>query len=226
MNPGFSLKPLPAITFGLGCLDRLSEIGESLGSRVLIITGDSFRPRQKTWTTVEKELLENGMRINYVTVSSEPSPEIIDRIVDTYHPEKLDGIIAIGGGSVLDTGKAVAAMLPAGEKIEQFLEDVGNQITLEKLRELVSSDARYQHYIDKYRRLGRLCCEQRKSTHDEADCFIEELHRIIDLLKLPCLSDYGATPEDLDALLDGASLKNNPAPLSNEDIRKILLHRL
>ena len=393
MNPGFSLKPLPAVTFGSGCLESLCAIAAALGSRILVITGYSFRTRQKSWTPVERQLLETGIKIDYAIVSSEPSPEIIDRIVDAYHPVKLDGVIAIGGGSVLDAGKAVAAMLPAGEKIEQFLEGVGNrlpdgrklpfvaipttagtgseasanavitrpglegykkslrhqnyvpdfalidphlmqtcppeltaacsmdafsqlvegflstrssvltdaiawsgieavqrslirvfrngddlearsdmayaalcsgivlanaglgvihglapalgsslaiphglvcgtlmgagnQITLEKLRELASTDTHYQHYIDKYLRLGRLFCAERDTTRDEADCFIEELHRIIDLLGLSRLSDYGAVPGDLGALLDGASLKNNPAPLSHKDLRNILLHRL
>jgi len=61
MNPGFSLKPLPAVTFGSGCLESLCAIAAALGSKILVITGYSFRTRQKSWTPVERQLLETGI---------------------------------------------------------------------------------------------------------------------------------------------------------------------
>lgn len=127
MNVSFSLKPLPAISFGAGCLEELNSIVPVIGSRFLIITGHSFRTRYSRWSSLETQLRTSGTTLDFITVSGEPSPEVIDRIVESFFPQKLDGIIAIGGGSVLDAGKAVAAMLPAGEKIEQFLEGVGSR---------------------------------------------------------------------------------------------------
>ena len=393
MIPSFSLKPLPAIIFGPGCLDRLSTIGTPLGEKVLIITGEGFKKRYHHWSSVEAQLLGAGLRLEYAIVSGEPSPEIIDRLVASFHSEKLDWIVGIGGGSVIDTGKAVAAMLPAGETIEQFLEGVGtrqpdgstlpfvavpttagtgseasanavitrtgsdgykkslrhqnyvpdwaiidpqlmrtcppeltaacamdaftqlvegflstqasvltdaiawsgleavqrslvpvyhdgddleargdmayaalcsgivlanaglgvihglapavgsslsmshgavcgtlmgagNEVTLQKLTELVQPGSHYQYYIDKYQRLGHLFCKDLTITDNGADCFIQELHRLIDLLQLPRLAEFGATSDDLNSLIDSAQLKNNPAPLAKDDIRKILEQRL
>ena len=127
MNITFSLKPLPAISFGAGCLEELNSIVPAIGSEFLLITGYGFRTRYSHWPRLETQLRNSGIRLDIITVSGEPSPEVIDRIVESFYPQGLDGVIAIGGGSVLDAGKAVAAMLPEGEKIEQFLEGVGSR---------------------------------------------------------------------------------------------------
>lgn len=39
----------------------------------------------------------------------------------TYHSVETDAVIAIGGGNVIDLGKALAAMLPHGNSILPFL---------------------------------------------------------------------------------------------------------
>lgn len=69
-------------------------------------------------------------------VSGEPTVHIIDNIVsqirslsdtEESYNHQVDLIIALGGGSVLDCGKAVAAMLKQipGTSIADYLEDVG-----------------------------------------------------------------------------------------------------
>ncbi len=127
MNPYFSIKPLPAISFGPGCLVKLTSVIESIGFRLLVITGEGFNTRQISWAKIEKKLHTAGTQLEYVSITAEPTPEVIDAIVASYRQVRFDGVVAIGGGSVLDGGKAIAAMLPAGEKIEQFLEGVGSR---------------------------------------------------------------------------------------------------
>jgi alcohol dehydrogenase class IV len=56
-----------------------------------------------------------------------PSPQDVDRIVRRYQPIKLDAILAVGGGSVIDAGKAVSAMLPLEGSVRDFLEGVGTR---------------------------------------------------------------------------------------------------
>jgi len=52
---------------------------------------------------------------------------MINIIVQDHLPEEIDAVIAIGGGSVLDAGKAVSAMLPGGNDVQNFLEGVGSK---------------------------------------------------------------------------------------------------
>jgi alcohol dehydrogenase class IV len=59
-------------------------------------------------------------------VSSEPRPGDIDALVAAHRLRGIEMVIAIGGGSVLDAGKATAAMLCETEPVARFLEGVGD----------------------------------------------------------------------------------------------------
>ena len=83
MNPYFSIKPLPAISFGPGSLVKLTSLTESIGSRLLVITGEGFNTRQINWAKTEKKLHRAGIQLEYVRITAEPAPEVIDAIVAT-----------------------------------------------------------------------------------------------------------------------------------------------
>lgn len=127
MISSFKLKPLPSINFGACSIDSLPDITLSFGTNVLIITGSGFRKRLNQWTFIEDKLLRLKATLSYARISSEPGPDEIDAIVAQYRPVDPDVVIAIGGGSVMDGGKAVSAMLPAGDLIEHYLEGVGHK---------------------------------------------------------------------------------------------------
>jgi alcohol dehydrogenase class IV len=52
---------------------------------------------------------------------------MVDQTVKRLHNEKVDMVIGIGGGSVIDAGKAISAMLDKKEIVKDFLEGVGNK---------------------------------------------------------------------------------------------------
>ncbi len=69
-----------------------------------------------------------SIRFHIAEVSGEPSPELIDKIVAGLKNRNIDVVVALGGGSVVDTGKAVSAMIGKDESIFEYLEGVGNKI--------------------------------------------------------------------------------------------------
>ena len=66
--------------------------------------------------------------LDFERIEHEPSPEDIDRITDKYRDMDLQVVVAVGGGSVLDAGKAVSAMLPMNGPVIDYLEGVGTRL--------------------------------------------------------------------------------------------------
>jgi alcohol dehydrogenase len=123
----FTIKPLPSIYFAVGSIEQLASLANSYGKRLLVLTGNSLINQENVWEKITASLQQNSSNVFFSTVGTEPSPEMIDTIVQNHYPEEIDTVIAIGGGSVLDAGKAVSAMLPGGNSVQEFLEGVGSK---------------------------------------------------------------------------------------------------
>jgi alcohol dehydrogenase class IV len=67
------------------------------------------------------------IKYHHVVVHGEPSPELIDSAVEKFKNTAVRVVVSIGGGSVLDTGKAISAMLYKTESVKEFLEGVGTR---------------------------------------------------------------------------------------------------
>ncbi len=127
MVPSFTFTTVPQIIFGPKKINELPRIIESFGKSVLFVFGASSFKEKNVWSTVETELQENSIEYRVVHIGSEPSPEVIDNMVSNYIHHKPDVIVAIGGGSTLDTGKAMSAMLMEQGGISRFLETIGTE---------------------------------------------------------------------------------------------------
>ena len=62
-----------------------------------------------------------------VMVPGEPSPDMIDNTVNKFSEEKINLVLGIGGGSVIDAGKAISAMMYRQESVVDFLEGIGTK---------------------------------------------------------------------------------------------------
>ncbi|MFX0012798.1 MAG: iron-containing alcohol dehydrogenase, partial [Candidatus Hermodarchaeota archaeon] len=72
-------------------------------------------------STMEKK----AINFSEISVKGEPTPTLIDEAVQKVRNHKLDVVVGIGGGSVIDAGKAISAMLTKGDSIKNYLEGVG-----------------------------------------------------------------------------------------------------
>ena len=50
---------------------------------------------------------------------------MIDTVSEKFRNEAVDAVVAIGGGSVLDAGKAISAMMKMEGSVKEYLEGVG-----------------------------------------------------------------------------------------------------
>jgi len=58
-------------------------------------------------------------------VTHEPTPQLVDEAVAAFSAHKIEVVLGIGGGSVLDAAKAIAGLLPFGNSVMDHLEGVG-----------------------------------------------------------------------------------------------------
>ena len=121
----FTLTRVPRIEFGAGTIDKLPGIASAYGRRALLVTGAASLQRSSRWETLRQGLQQAGISWEHTTVSGEPSPGLVDAAVTQFHETEPDVVIAIGGGSVLDAGKAIAGLLRVGDSVMDYLEGVG-----------------------------------------------------------------------------------------------------
>lgn len=55
-------------------------------------------------------------------MSGEPTPDFVDRVAERYRGESIAWVVGIGGGSAMDAGKAISAMLSQQGSVADFLE--------------------------------------------------------------------------------------------------------
>jgi alcohol dehydrogenase class IV len=123
----FNLSSTPALYFGAGKRAVLPSVVKPFGKNVILVTGaNSFDHSEKCSGIVE--LLEaSGIVLHRCKISGEPTPGMIDEVVNQYKNYDMDAVLAIGGGSVLDAGKAISAMVPVGDPVSLYLEGVGTR---------------------------------------------------------------------------------------------------
>lgn len=127
----FIFSPAPKIYFGEGKFKELPKLLKEHEQNIkeheqniLLVTGAKFFKETEYYQFLKKTLKQNNHKIWEISVSSEPSPKIIDEAVKEY-ATKVDIVVSVGGGSVIDAGKAISAMLYEKAPVIQYLEKVG-----------------------------------------------------------------------------------------------------
>jgi alcohol dehydrogenase class IV len=123
----FSLARSPKIIFGHGKISELPGLAKSYGNDVLVVTGANSLVNSKHGEFLTNTFDITGVHYHLVPINREPSPEMIDMAVIRYRDANIRLVVAIGGGSVIDAGKAISAMLYRTESVRDFLEGVGTK---------------------------------------------------------------------------------------------------
>jgi alcohol dehydrogenase class IV len=118
----FSFSLVPKIEFGENKIHALPKYILNYGSNIILVTGGNSLDNSGKYEMISCLLRENNIDFHRVQVLGEPSPYFIDEIVKNHREEKIDLVVAIGGGSVIDTGKAISAMFLLDESTVDFLE--------------------------------------------------------------------------------------------------------
>ncbi|GAJ04028.1 unnamed protein product, partial [marine sediment metagenome] len=95
------------------------------GNNVLYVIGGSSLKNSGKWDEIESRMQKNNTSFSSISVYGEPTPKFVDDAVTKFRNHEIDVIVGIGGGSVIDAGKAISAMLPKKDSIKNYLEGVG-----------------------------------------------------------------------------------------------------
>ena len=109
------------IIFGCGEFRKISDLIKGWGNRAFVIRGNNPTYGKEFFKIIEKLELD----ITYFKVNKEPDIELLSSAVKQARENKCDFVIGLGGGSVIDTGKAVAALLNNDGDLMDYLEVVG-----------------------------------------------------------------------------------------------------
>ena len=123
----FSFIAPRKIIFGPGTLAKLGGIAAGFGKKTLLIRNPSVSRNSVQWNSICQSLNGGSIRFHTLEVHGEPSPELVDAAVRDYGKSGIEAVISIGGGSVIDAGKAISAMLPTGGPVADYLEGIGTK---------------------------------------------------------------------------------------------------
>lgn len=117
----FEFTTANRIIFGRGSLAELSSCLGSFGQRALVVTG-STPARARPLFDLLGEL---DITSETLSVSGEPTVETAQSGVELGRSANVEFVVALGGGSAVDAGKAIAALLAnPGEPLD-YLEVIG-----------------------------------------------------------------------------------------------------
>jgi alcohol dehydrogenase class IV len=124
----FEFATATRIIFGAGKLALAAQAAAEMGNRVFLVTGRSSLERHER---VLDLLAAQGVDAVHFPVCGEPTVSMVREGVELARDSACDIIVALGGGSAIDAGKAVSALLANEGDLLDYLEVIGkgNPIT-------------------------------------------------------------------------------------------------
>ena len=106
---GYNFLVSSNIAFGTGSLDKLSEMLSSRGvKKALLFYGGSAK-KSGTADRITSQLDASGIAYAvYDNIIPNPTNEVVHDAYELAKAEAVDGFVALGGGSCIDSGKAIA----------------------------------------------------------------------------------------------------------------------
>ncbi len=110
------------IIFGRDTIDRIGpETGAGGGRRVLFVYGSGSIKKNGIYNTVTASLAEAGIEVvEHGGVRSNPVLSHVRAGIELAKRERVDAVVAVGGGSVIDSAKAICAGALVEHDVWQF----------------------------------------------------------------------------------------------------------
>lgn len=114
------------IVFGEGVLQNSLSMINQYGYSVLLVSGKNLQRAQ----VITDYLQQQHMRYQHIAIHGEPNITMVEEAAMAGRRFQPQVVVAIGGGSVLDMGKALAAIIPNQGNVYDYVEVVGRDVPL------------------------------------------------------------------------------------------------
>lgn len=117
----FEFATATRIIFGPDTIEEVGPLAAEMGHSALVVAGRTLDRA----TPLLEQLSKEGIKSVTYNVVAEPTTTIALAGVELARQAECDSVIGIGGGSVLDTGKVIAALLTNRGDVIDYLEVIG-----------------------------------------------------------------------------------------------------
>jgi alcohol dehydrogenase class IV len=117
----FEFATATRIVFGAGAVNHAGNLARDFGRRALVVTGSDAKRAERLLAHLESA----GVDATTFPVTGEPELAIVEQGTKLAKADHCELVIGFGGGSAIDTAKAIAAMLTNDGGLLDYIEIVG-----------------------------------------------------------------------------------------------------
>jgi alcohol dehydrogenase class IV len=117
----FEFATATRIIFGPGTIKEVPPIASEMGRRAFVVVGRTIERAQPLLDQLKKQ----GIEFEIFNVPGEPTTKLVREAMQLIRQAKFEFVVGIGGGSVLDTGKVIAALITNTGDLLDYLEVIG-----------------------------------------------------------------------------------------------------
>jgi len=128
MGLNFEFATSTRIIFENGCFNKIPGLIKQQGNKVFIVTGKNTNLANQ----LSQWLTAIDIQSEFFKIYSEPTTSDIERGTELARKTNCNVIIGIGGGSAIDSAKAIAALAPNKGELTDYLEVIGKGRKLEE----------------------------------------------------------------------------------------------
>jgi len=112
-----------SLHFGKGVIETIGKTVKPLGTKVLLVLGKGSVKKSGLYDRIMAQLNQAGATvIEYEGIQPNPLVEDVDKAAALGRTHNVDYILAVGGGSVIDSAKIISITIPVDHSAWKFYE--------------------------------------------------------------------------------------------------------
>ena len=118
----YQLEIPPRVIIGADARSSLAQEAMNLGWLRALVVSDPFHEKAGRTSEITELLRKSGLEVSvYSGVTGEPDTEMVTRGLKQFEACKCDGIVALGGGSVIDTAKTISVLAVNDGTVQRYM---------------------------------------------------------------------------------------------------------